>query len=1293
MPTVNNSLPSAGELLAHLGVIRELVRAVARREETLNHGRRLNHSRRRVDAEEALAESRRRLEGDLAAAETGRGLAVEALEEGQRLRRARLERAFRAVGAVLEEKFQALEGQAQYDRQKSLIQIDRQREEDSLRARTFFDDLRVTLGDSQRRQSEVEKRARRAVRGFGGFSRRLHHALTLTADPVGERDVSGLLESTKRELDAAEDALEDLEELPLVSLFRLLPLSIGLILIGGAHGAGFFLLPPELGGQQALQVSLSALGFAGLALVFHLIGGGQARPLVIGIRSGLAEARAALSAAAREIEREEEAEFARIADRHRQDLAGLQQNFRCLMEEADRLRATAPLDLEQRRRGSLERHERLGGLKAARLAHSHEESLKRLHEEARGREEAIATDLETRLRNFQAVFEQDWEALVRSWQAELPSLLADLEAVNELAAGWNGIRQERGLAQWRPPEEGTLAIPLGGLEGRWDGLAGVWPQGDAFLISRQSFEAPACLRIPDQASLVIEADRAGRAGALAALNLAVYRLLASQPPGRVVFTLIDPLALGESFSSLMRLSDSGEALINGRVWTQPEQIEKRLAELGEHMEKVIRMDLRDEFATIADYNAHPGSLPEAYRFVVIADFPNGFSTAALQRLGSIALTGPRCGVHLLLHRDAAKPLPPGLDGLDPWPHAVSLSFRGDVPVLLGQPEGVAFRFDRPPTGETAAAFLDRVGKASLESNRVEVPFAQIAPPETAFWSLDTIHELRVPIGRTGAGRLQELVLGKGTRQHALIAGKTGSGKSTLFHVIITNLALWADPRRVEFYLIDFKKGVEFQAYARHRLPHARVVAIESDREFGLSVLQRLDDELRRRGDVFREKGVQDLAGYSRMGSGEPMPRCLLVIDEFQEFFTEDDRVAQTAALLLDRIVRQGRAFGMHVLLGSQTLGGAFTLARPTLGQMAVRIALQCNEADSYLILDEGNPAARLLGRPGEGIYNDQTGASEGNSPFQVVWLPDEVRDVWLAFLRARADVEGYGGSAPFVFEGNTAAEVRENEPLRHLLARPGPLPGGIHLFLGAPNAVRGPVTALFRQRSGSHLLLVGPQDEAVLAFTLIGLVTLGAQGAGAGLRSVVLDAFSPESRERWWLDQAIAGSAGTAVRIGAAEIEPSFAAWAAEVRKRSERERGTDFPPLFVFILGLQQFKKLRPGEEFSFSSGTEEAARPSRDLLTLLEEGAAVGVHLVMHCDTGGNLKRSLPRKALAEVGMRVVFQMSADDSAALIDSPKAVSLGRHRALLHHEQEGTGEIFRPYALPDAAWFADLQAI
>ena len=127
----------------------------------------------------------------------------------------------------------------------------------------------------------------------------------------------------------------------------------------------------------------------------------------------------------------------------------------------------------------------------------------------------------------------------------------------------------------------------------------------------------------------------------------------------------------------------------------------------------------------------------------------------------------------------------------------------------------------PPPPDLATDFLNRVGELSRNSNRVEVPFENIAPGEAEIWTDETTELLRVPIGRSGATKLQQLEIGSGTRQHALIAGKTGSGKSTLFHIIITNLALRCSPEQVEFYLVDFKKGVEFKCYGSRRLPHAR----------------------------------------------------------------------------------------------------------------------------------------------------------------------------------------------------------------------------------------------------------------------------------------------------------------------------------------------------------------------------------------------------------------------------------------------------------------------------------------
>jgi S-DNA-T family DNA segregation ATPase FtsK/SpoIIIE len=75
------------------------------------------------------------------------------------------------------------------------------------------------------------------------------------------------------------------------------------------------------------------------------------------------------------------------------------------------------------------------------------------------------------------------------------------------------------------------------------------------------------------------------------------------------------------------------------------------------MEKIIQMYLRNEYATIAEYNAQAGSVAEKYHFLVIASFPVNFSDTAAKRLRNIAASGARCGVFTLIHWDQRSALP------------------------------------------------------------------------------------------------------------------------------------------------------------------------------------------------------------------------------------------------------------------------------------------------------------------------------------------------------------------------------------------------------------------------------------------------------------------------------------------------------------------------------------------------------------------------------------------------------------------------------------------------------------
>ena len=125
----------------------------------------------------------------------------------------------------------------------------------------------------------------------------------------------------------------------------------------------------------------------------------------------------------------------------------------------------------------------------------------------------------------------------------------------------------------------------------------------------------------------------------------------------------------------------------------------------------------------------------------------------------------------------------------------------------------------------------------------------------------------------------------------------------------------------------------------------------------------------------------------------------------------------------------------------------------------------------------------------------------------------------------------------------------------------------------------------------------------------------------------------------------------------------------------------------------MQRYKKLRNEDEFAFSSDPGGQESPAVILGKLIAEGPAVGIHILAAFDGYNNVGRFLSRKAISEFEMRVLFQMSANDSASLIDSPKASVLGMHRALYYNDQIGSMEVFRPYALPERSWLDDMARI
>src|SRR5437660_11706633 len=95
-------------------------------------------------------------------------------------------------------------------------------------------------------------------------------------------------------------------------------------------------------------------------------------------------------------------------------------------------------------------------------------------------------------------------------------------------------------------------------------------------------------------------------------------------------------------------------------------------------------------------------------------------------------------------------------------------------------------------------------------------------------------------------------------------------------------------------------------------------------------------------------------------------------------------------------------------------------------------------------------------------------------------------------------------------------------------------------------------------------------------------------------------------------------------------------------------------------------------------SDEEEKKSNTGKQFIDILRDGPALGIHTITWMDTVASLERTLDRAATRAFDNRVLFQMSANDSSNLIDSPAANKLGFFRALAYSEEQGVVQKFRP---------------
>ncbi len=677
-----------------------------------------------------------------------------------------------------------------------------------------------------------------------------------------------------------------------------------------------------------------------------------------------------------------------------------------------------------------------------------------------------------------------------------------------------------------------------------------------------------------------------------------------------------------------------------------------------------------------------------YRLIVWDQFPFGLDDNSWQSLCSILASGGRCGVGVILRISETHVWPTFADPVKLKEFGLHIRFPADADADVAWLDDSEFRdvpvhLLTPPTADRVREIMDKHREAVAQVGKVIVPFEPIEIPEAEQQKASAAEQLAIPLGISAAGRVQSMKLGIGTAQHVLIAGKTGSGKSSLLHTMITSAAMKYSPEQLRLVLLDFKKGVEFQVYSESELPHADIIGIESKREFGVSTLEYLDRIMHARGEAFREWGVQDLPSLARKKPNVSMPRILIVIDEFQELFVEDDKLSQQASMLMDRIVRQGRSFGIHLVLASQTLGGAYSLPRTTLAQMAVRIALQCDSSDAMLILSEDNTAAERLRHSGQAIYNESGGRIESNQGFQVAYLS---KDDQLKRLYAMKPFEIPHDPAinpmgrRVVFEGHKPA-VWDDRSIRLALKPASRESGSFAMVLGDSVSIDPPVIKTVNRAAGRNIMVVGG-EEATAASILAGAIEgflIPSETASLGSDSGKVFFLNGIRSEEPAMTKVVARlqTNPQAEIVNARDLEPFL------LRIKEELANRISNPDQFyaaqlICIGNLARFRELRRSEEYSFGDDGG-AAKLDAIFADLLRDGPTVGLHVLLWADSASTLTRWLSRQSLRDIELRIVMQMSSNDSNQLIDSNAANRLEPYVALIQDDLDGKPIKFRPF--------------